>query len=843
MSPAGRSRDGKPATSDSARPGDDSPAKPEVTHGHNGHSSGATAEAKTATAVATPDTDAEPATGEPAAAEPAAAAAPVAPDKAAPEAEPGKKRKKAKSGAQKTGTEKTGTEKTGTEQKKSGTAKKRGPVRRTFAAIGGFFARISRPNWVRHVILLVLYMGAGIGVTWPRFTYLISGSLPRTTDVASFVWGMWWVAHQVTHLGDPFFTHYMAAPVGIQLGFSTLMPLAGLVMTPVTLLFGPSAGFTVLSLIVPGLLCYAMFRAARLWLNVPGSIAAGAFFGLSTMMLWQNWYHVNIAAGLIFLPLTIEGAVRLRRTQKIGPAIWLGIALGAAVMTSQEGAAIALLLAFVILVPWVIGKAFRDRVALRKALIPLAVGAVVAFVVASPQLIAMGQQIAAGGAKVPVGPLAQNYTQFGVPLSTLFSASPRLSYYGLGHVIGSTYAFNAAPQGGASVQPGEGIPTFGLVVTGLAVLGVIIGWRKKTTWWFLLLFLGCAILALGTSLVIGSDCVVNVTAPGKLYGKACQQYMPFASHIHYVLVKHDGLTDWYKVHVSNLMPYTWLVRIPGLAGLREADRFALVGLVGAALLAGLVVQWLSQRRRWLAIPLLVIVTALSVLEIGWSGGTTGPPHTPTETMPTTMPGLDSRLQADHSNSTVLDVPFGLRGGLALTGSGISERAMLLATADGHPRSISYTAWVPQPTIKQISDHPFYKYLMKYQGATSLPTVKELRAAAKDLKTLNIGWAIEWTNLWRLNHPGQRLLKLEIYLRWLGFRRVTLGCMVPSPHFTICDNRSLERVILLKYRPRDAFHGNKLPDIHRHWPHYEIPAEFMPPTSPSAKPTPPAKKSG
>jgi len=343
--------------------------------------------------------------------------------------------------------------------------------------------------------------------------------------------------------------------------------------------------------------------------------------------------------------------------------------------------------------------------------------------------------------------------------------------------------------------------------------------------------------------VIGSDCVVNVTAPGKLYGKACQQYMPFASHIHYVLVKQDGMTDWYKVHVSNLMPYTWLVRIPGLAGLREADRFALVGLVGAALLAGLVVQWLSQRRRWLAIPLLVIVTALSVLEIGWSGGTTGPPHTPTETMPTTMPGLDSRLQADHSNSTVLDVPFGLRGGLALTGSGISERAMLLATADGHPRSISYTAWVPQPTIKQISDHPFYKYLMKYQGATSLPTVKELRAAAKDLKTLNIGWAIEWTNLWRLNHPGQRLLKLEIYLRWLGFRRVTLGCMVPSPHFTICDNRSLERVILLKYRPRDAFHGNKLPDIHRHWPHYEIPAEFMPPTSPSAKPTPPAKKSG
>ena len=34
--------------------------------------------------------------------------------------------------------------------------------------------------------------------------------------------------------------------------------------------------------------------------------------------------------------------------------------------------------------------------------------------------------------------------------------------------------------------------------------------------------------------------------------------------------------------VSLLMPYTWLVRVPGLSALREADRLALLGLVGAA---------------------------------------------------------------------------------------------------------------------------------------------------------------------------------------------------------------------------------------------------------------------
>jgi hypothetical protein len=32
------------------------------------------------------------------------------------------------------------------------------------------------------------------------------------------------VAHQVSHLGNPFATSYMAAPAGVKLGFDTLIP-------------------------------------------------------------------------------------------------------------------------------------------------------------------------------------------------------------------------------------------------------------------------------------------------------------------------------------------------------------------------------------------------------------------------------------------------------------------------------------------------------------------------------------------------------------------------------------------------------------------------------------------
>ncbi|HEX9529455.1 MAG TPA: hypothetical protein VF951_18310, partial [Streptosporangiaceae bacterium] len=145
------------------------------------------------------------------------------------------------------------------------------------AAGGGTWGALRRAvshNWVRHLILILVYEGAGIAASWPRFTYLADGKMPATSDVSSYVWDLWWNSHQLLHLGSPFFTTYWAAPVGTHLGFSTLIPLVGWLTAPITMLFGPSASFTVLTIVTPGLLCYAMYRAARLWLNEPGAIVA-----------------------------------------------------------------------------------------------------------------------------------------------------------------------------------------------------------------------------------------------------------------------------------------------------------------------------------------------------------------------------------------------------------------------------------------------------------------------------------------------------------------------------------------------------------------------------------------
>ena len=242
-------------------------------------------------------------------------------------------------------------------------------------------------------MILAGYLAAGIAVTWPRAAYLVQGRLPNYGDVVSYVWDLWWVAHQVTHLGNPFFTSHMAAPAGVQLGFDTLIPLLGVVMTPVTLAFGPSASLSLLTIVIPGLACYAMYRAARLWLRSQvGAIAAGACFGLSSMLAWQDWYHLQDLGGRGVPADDAGGRSPVAPALSACAGLILGLVLGAAVLVNQETAVMAGILATLVLLPWLL----RDLGRLR----PLALGAVAAAMVASPPLIAMAQQVASGGAAV-----------------------------------------------------------------------------------------------------------------------------------------------------------------------------------------------------------------------------------------------------------------------------------------------------------------------------------------------------------------------------------------------------------------------------------------------------------
>jgi len=585
---------------------------------------------------------------------------------------------------------------------------------------GGRLQALAARPAIRHLALLACYLAAGIAATWPRALYLPRGQLPSSADVASYVWDLWWVAHQLIHLGNPWFTGQMAAPVGIQLGFDTTMPLAGLIMSPVTLLFGPAASFNLLTIVMPGLLCYVMYRAARLWLrSQAGAIAAGAFFGLSSMLAEQDWAHLNIAVGTLFLPLTVEAAVRLRRNPGRRQAVIMGLVLAASLLVNQESAVMAAILAALLLIPWLVRHPSRDRAA------ALILGGVIAAVVASPQLIAMIQQYRYGGTEVDPHLLAVTSKKYGVGIGDLFAPTQRVASYGL-HQLAAASA--SSPYKGPTA---ESMPMFGLVLSVMAVIGLAVCWRRRSAWLLAALWLGSAWLALGATLY-----VLKV------------QHVPFQQR-------------WHGVRVSPVMPYTWLMRIPVLSAFREADRFAILGLVGAALLAGAAVDWLRYHAR----PLIVVVAALGVLEAGASGLLN------TGVMPAALPALDGPIAADHSGSIVLDVPFGLRGGIPEYGKQLQPPALVLATADGHPRAMAYTSWVPATTRDKIAGHPFYAQLVQAESGIPLAprrnaagnqvTLAQLAAARQDLGGLRIGWALVWT---RHQSP-----MVGAYLKATGFR--------------------------------------------------------------------------
>jgi hypothetical protein len=638
---------------------------------------------------------------------------------------------------------------------------------RAAAALRRGLRAVATRRVLGQLALICGYVAAGVIVTWPTTRNLADGQLIKVPDISSYVWALWWMAHQVAHLGDPWFTTYMAAPVGVQLGFDTLMPLPGLIMTPVTLLFGPSASFAVLTIAMPGLLCYVTYRAARLWLGQAGSIAAGAFFGLSTMLTWQDLFHLNIAIGTLFLPLTLEAAVRLRRRPGRRQGIILGLVIGGSVLTNQESAVVAALLAVAILLPWLVGlarpgtaaatdteppaqgppragPAWRQRTAaalraldpgpalrhLRSpdrwpALRTLALAALVAIVVASPQLFAMIRQVAEGGAAVGAQQLTQTYREYGVGLPALFAPSPRLGHFHVGGYpllrLAAAYRYD---------EPSEGVPTFGVVLAGLAVAGLILTWRRRSSWWLALLWAAGAALALGPTLQIGAH-----------------TYIPLADR-------------WHGVTVSLLMPYTWLVRVPGLSALREADRLALVGLLGAAILAGTAVHWLTQHAKpVIAAAVIVVIVAAGAFEAGWSAGSA-------KTMRTTMPEVDATIAADPTHSIVVDVPFGLRGGVGLTGFKMQPESLILATDDGHPRAISYSSWVPQPTRAGILADPFYKCLYGAQnGQRNACDAAQVKQALDSLRhgSRKIGWVIVWHSRTHAARPS-----VIDYLRATGF---------------------------------------------------------------------------
>jgi hypothetical protein len=162
---------------------------------------------------------------------------------------------------------------------------------------------------------------------------------------------------------------------------------------------------------------------------------------------------------------------------------------------------------------------------------------------------------------------------------------------------------------------------------------------------------------------------------------------------------------------------------------------------------------------------LAVLLVLGILEAGWSGNLTTRMW-PIGVMPTALPGLDAPIAGDHTHSIVVDIPFGIRGGLPVTGRPFPPEGMVLATADGHPLADGYASRIPSATLTGIGLRPFYAALLRLQAGLRPNTSAQLRAARRSARLMHIGWVLVW-----VHSPAIRrfLPGLRRFLPGSGFR--------------------------------------------------------------------------
>ncbi len=279
----------------------------------------------------------------------------------------------------------------------------------------------------RHVLWIVLFTVPAMVLWWDVWTGHPSSTLTCPCgDPAQEVWFMAWPAWAIAHASNPFFSGAVNVPHGANLLSNTGGTLVGMVLSPVTWLWGPVAATNVALTLAPGLSAWGCWLALRSFVSwKPGAAVAGLMYGYSAAVLTSLIFgHVSVSV-LPVPPLLLAAlyatVVRQARTP------WRdGLLLAALVVVqfliSPEILVMCLLLALVGLVVAAIAGWRTLRARLPYAVPALGVGAgLSAAVLAYPAWFGVAGPQAVSGVLFALAPLS------GVLVSGYLSPGPYMA--------------------------------------------------------------------------------------------------------------------------------------------------------------------------------------------------------------------------------------------------------------------------------------------------------------------------------------------------------------------------------------------------------------------------------
>lgn len=116
-------------------------------------------------------------------------------------------------------------------------------------------------------------------------------------DGSFFVWALHWWPWALTHGANPLYTHQIWSPLGLNLTWTTIAPVPGVLLAPLTSWLGAVATFNIAALLAPP---FAAWTAYLLCRRITGafapSVAGGFVFGFSSYLMAEFAAgHINLS--------------------------------------------------------------------------------------------------------------------------------------------------------------------------------------------------------------------------------------------------------------------------------------------------------------------------------------------------------------------------------------------------------------------------------------------------------------------------------------------------------------------------------------------------------------------
>jgi len=282
-------------------------------------------------------------------------------------------------------------------------------------------------------------------------------------DVDLFAWFVQYAATAVSHGHLPtLFTTAMNAPIGVNLMWNTSFLLPGVLLSPVTLLWGPQVSLTVALTLGFAGSAASLFWVLRRWGASLGAAAlGGAIYGFSPALVTAGLghYHLQFA---VLPPLIVDAVARLvtgrGRSLRTGP--WLGLLCAAQLFIGEELLVYTVVASVILVLALALSRPRQVPRRARGALPGLAAAAVVFLVLDG---YALWMQLA--------GPLAE-HSKLRAPLSA------NLSWFVVpdSSLLFHTHA-SAAEAAATLTLPAEYMDYLGWPLLCVLVIAAMVFWR------------------------------------------------------------------------------------------------------------------------------------------------------------------------------------------------------------------------------------------------------------------------------------------------------------------------------------------------------------------------------